>query len=474
MAGSYSSTPSSTPAGGVVPIYLVSHNGLERAAHAIGGEAMARWCAMQHQHAANAPVLWPDAQGKLACVVVCVEAPLSYTSCAALATSLPVGAYRFASEHIDTAFDEAIHAELALGWMMQQYRFTRYREQDEEDDRLPTLVIPETIRASVRMYTEATALVRDLINTPAADMGPEELADASLELARTYRARAQVIEGKRLQSEYPAIHTVGKGSPRAPRLIDLRWGEKGAPRVTLVGKGVCFDTGGLDIKPSSAMKLMKKDMGGAACVLGLAQLIMASALPVQLRVLIPAVENAVDGHSYRPTDIITMRSGLSVEVGDTDAEGRLVMADALSDACAESPDILIDCATLTGAARIALGTHLPALFSNDDEVAASLQEMSWRVHDPLWQMPLYAPYAEGLSSSVADTSSISSSRYGGAISAALFLQKFITPGTRWVHLDMMAWNLSSRPAHPVGGEAMGMRALFHWLHERYGAEEASA
>jgi leucyl aminopeptidase len=312
---------------------------------------------------------------------------------------------------------------------------------------------------------EAIYLVRDLINTPAGDMGPAELAQAATKLAERHKARISVITGAALlKKNYPAIHAVGRASSRAPRLIDLRWGAKG-PRVTLVGKGVCFDSGGLDLKAAAGMRLMKKDMGGAAHALGLASMIMAARLPLRLRVLIPAVENSVSGDAFRPGDVLPTRKGLSVEIGNTDAEGRLVLCDALAEADSEDPELIVDFATLTGAARIALGAELPAMFCNDDGVAEALLAQGLAAQDPVWRLPLHAPYRRLLDSQVADINNISSGALGGAIMAALFMSEFVRPKTPWVHLDIMAWNPSSRPGRPEGGEAMGLRATYALIEE---------
>ena len=281
-------------------------------------------------------------------------------------------------------------------------------------------------------------------------------------------ASVSTIVGEALLTQnYPAIHAVGRASDRAPRLIDLRWGRTG-PKITLVGKGVCFDSGGLDIKSASNMKLMKKDMGGAAHVLGLAQMIMAAQLPVRLRLLIPAVENSIAGNAFRPLDVLRTRKGLTVEVGNTDAEGRLILCDALAEADREGADLLIDCATLTGAARVALGPELPALFSNHDPTAEALIGHGLEERDPLWRLPLYKPYRRGLDSKVADLNNLWDSPFAGAITAALFLQEFVSAGTPWVHIDMMAWNSTARPGRPEGGEAMALRALYALVAERAG------
>jgi leucyl aminopeptidase len=381
---------------------------------------------------------------------------------AMLPGKLPKGRYE-----IDVELDPEAADATALGWALATYQFNRYRKKPPEP--LPTLVWPaKADRAGVERARNATFLVRDLINTPAGDLGPAELAEQAVAVAAEHDAEVQVIVGEDLlAANYPAIYAVGKGSPREPRLVDVRWGDEDAPKLTLVGKGVVFDTGGLDIKTSGNMKLMKKDMGGAAMMLGLAQMVMAAGLPVRLRLLLPIVENSVSGEAYRPLDVLDTRKGLTVEVGNTDAEGRLILSDALFEGDSEQPDLLIDFATLTGAARVALGTDLPALFSNDDEVAAAILAAGEQVDDPLWRMPLFRGYRRQLESKVADLNNISNSPYGGAISAALFLQEFVGKQTKWVHVDAMGWNLAAKPGKPLGGEAMGMRAVFRMLERRY-------
>jgi len=379
---------------------------------------------------------------------------------AALPVGLPSGVYRLDGVDAD-------HAETAmLAWGLATYQFDRYREPQMVP---PRLICPEgEASASARRTVQATYLARDLINTPANDMGPDALAEAARILAELHDADISVIVGDDLLVEnYPAIHAVGRANDRDPRLIDIRWGNNEAPKVTLVGKGVCFDSGGLDLKPASGMELMKKDMGGAAQVLAVASMIMEANLPVRLRVLIPAVENSVSANAMRPGDVLTTRKGLSIEIGNTDAEGRVVLADALAEASSESPDLIIDFATLTGAARIALGTDLPALFANDDRLAADILDSGLMADDPLWRMPLFAGYSGQIRGKVADVSNTGSTRYGGAITASLFLEKFVEPGIPWAHVDLMAWNLSARPGRPEGGEAMGIRAIFNMLARRY-------
>jgi leucyl aminopeptidase len=314
----------------------------------------------------------------------------------------------------------------------------------------------------------ALAMARDLINTPAADLTPEQLVHEALEMATRCGAQGRVISGDALREGYPAVHAVGRAAAAAPRLLDFSWGDAGAPRVTLVGKGVCFDSGGLDLKPAAGMLLMKKDMGGAACALALARTIMESALPVRLRVLVPAVENAVAGNAYRPGDVLKTRKGITVEVGNTDAEGRLVLADALAEADSERPDLLVDFATLTGAARVALGPELPALFGSRESTLEAAVRHGRRLADPLWPMPLWNGYDDELASKVADVSNVSGSTFAGAIIGGLFLRRFVSPATDWLHLDLFGWNPKDRPGRPVGAEPQSVRALHALLLERYG------
>ncbi|MCK5620816.1 MAG: leucyl aminopeptidase family protein, partial [Alphaproteobacteria bacterium] len=323
-------------------------------------------------------------------------------------------------------------------------------------------------RTYVAAAATATSFVRDLINTPAADMGPADLAQAARELAGEFGADFTVTVGDELiEQNYPAIHAVGRAAAVAPRLIDISWGDPSHPKVTLVGKGVCFDTGGLDLKPSRGMALMKKDMGGAAMVLGLARMIMMTGLPVRLRVLAPAVENSVSGNAMRPRDILRTRKGLTVEIGNTDAEGRLVLADALTEAMADKPDLLLDFATLTGAARGAVGTGIAAMFTPDDNLAEDLYRQGVAEDDPVWRLPLWKPYRRMIDSKVADINNAGDSPHAGAITAALFLAEFVDEGISWAHFDIMAWNPAARPGRPEGGEAMAMRAAFATIKDRY-------
>ncbi len=358
--------------------------------------------------------------------------------------------------------------QFALGWLLGSYRYNRFRSQPKPAP-AAYLLAPEGADAA---YAEAAARAigwaRDLVNTPANELGPAELAAAAAALAREFGGQCSICEGEALRREYPLIAAVGQGSERAPRLIDCRWPRPGAPRVTLVGKGVCFDSGGLDLKPSAGMLLMKKDMGGAACALGLARLLLAMNAPVQLRLLIPAVENSVSGAAFRPGDVWTSRKGLTVEIGNTDAEGRLVLADALADADAERPELLIDMATLTGAARTALGPDLPALFASLPALGEAARAAGEAVCDPLWPMPLWSGYDEELASRVADLNNVSAGPFAGAIIAALFLKRFVTATPEWLHLDLYAWNPKDRPGRPQGAEAQGLRALYALIRTKFG------
>jgi leucyl aminopeptidase len=353
-----------------------------------------------------------------------------------LSQTLPANRYAIA-----TPLSPTEATALTLGWRLGQYQFTRYKQASPAAiaDLVPP---PQADTRYIEAVIEATTLTRDLINTPANDMGPDQLEAAVRVLSVTYDADLTVIQGQELETQnYPLIYAVGKASASAPRLLDLRWGDVDAPKVTLVGKGVCFDSGGLDLKPAKGMLMMKKDMGGAAHVLGVATLIMKLNLPVYLRVLIPAVENSVAGNAMRPLDVLPSRQGLTVEVGNTDAEGRLVLADALWEASRESPALLVDFATLTGAARVALGTELPAFFCNQTDLIPAFQTAMETAADPLWNLPLHSPYRDLLNSKVADLSNVSSGSYGGAITAALFLQEFVQPEIPWIHIDVMAWNI---------------------------------
>jgi leucyl aminopeptidase len=373
---------------------------------------------------------------------------------------LPAGVYRFANAPHDTRL-------ATLAFALGSYRFSRYRKAEASQVRL---VPPDGIDiADIARMANAAWLARDLINTPANDMGPEELALAAQQLAERYGASFNCIIGDDLKRQnFPLIHAVGMASPRMPRLIDFSWGDPAHPKVTLVGKGVAFDTGGLDLKPSSAMLIMKKDMGGAASVLALAQMVMDAKLKVRLRVLIPAVENAVAGNAFRPLDIFTSRKGLTVEIGNTDAEGRLILADALALADEEKPDLLIDLGTLTGAARTALGPDLPPFYTNDERLAEDIARCAKAENDPLWRLPLWPAYDAWLDSKVANINNAPSGGFAGSITCALFLQRFVEHAKSWLHVDIYGWTPTSKPGRPEGGEGQAARAIYKLLGERYG------
>ncbi len=402
--------------------------------------------------------------GQLARILLGVDPAQAYGNWAGLAAKLPAGSYR-----IEGRLDARHATQAGLAWALAGYRFARYKS-DAKPGPARALVWPDRCdRAYVRHTAEATTLVRDLINTPTEDLGPGELAAAARALARKHKARCTVIVGDQLLARnYPTIHAVGRAASRAPRLIDIVWGRPSDPKVTLCGKGVCFDTGGLDLKPATGMLRMKKDMGGGAHVLGLAHMIMAHKLPVRLRVLVPAVENSVSGNAIRPLDVVKTRKGITVEIGNTDAEGRLILCDALAEADREKPEVIVDYATLTGAARVALGPDLPALFCNDDKWADAALAVGTREGDPMWRMPLWKPYREMLNSPVADINNVSEGGQAGAITAALYLNEFVSPATPWLHIDLMAWNNRDRPGKPQGGEAQAMRAIYALIAERYG------
>ncbi len=406
----------------------------------------------------NVVRLIPNENGRIAQVLCYTKESDYFWNVGHLPFVLPEGIYQF-------ELSSPRYASDAIAWGLGAYQFTRYKKPL----RLPAqLYLPEQYALSVSNIVDSIYLVRDCINTPADDMGPSEFANVAETLARQYGATfTQIIGEDLLQHRYASIYTVGRASDDAPRLLDLHWGNSSHPKVTLVGKGVCFDSGGLDIKSSPHMLLMKKDMAGGAHALGLARMIMEAKLPIQLRVLIPVVENAISGNAYRPGDIIKSRQGLTIEIGNTDAEGRVILADALAEAISEKPDLLIDLTTLTGAARVALGTELPAVFSNHDEIVQTVIRHGEKQHDPMWRLPLFSLYREYLNSTIADINNNSSEPYGGAITAALFLKEFVPNEIPWLHFDMMAWNLRSRPGRPQGGEAMGLRALFSYLSDRF-------
>lgn len=402
----------------------------------------------------------PNKDGGIELAIFVVDDPGVAFECGDLIQQLPTKNYVLSAKADDL---EAI----AFSWLIGSYQFKKYKKNSTRE--LPSLAINNSdIVNNAIKQAQATALVRDLINTPPNDMMPIHLSHTMQELSKQFNAEfCEIVGDDLLEHNYPTIHAVGRASQNSPRLLDLRWGDKTNPQVTLVGKGVCFDSGGLDLKAPSGMRIMKKDMGGAAHVIGLAQLIMANNLPINLRVIIPAVENAVASNAFRPGDVITTRKGITVEIHNTDAEGRLVLCDALSEATDEKPDLLIDFATLTGAMRIALGTELPGFFSTSDTIANDLQNSGLTVDDPLWRMPLYQPYKGLFASDIADMTNCPAVPQGAAICAALYLQAFIDDKTNWLHFDVMAWNSRKLPGRPVGGEAFGIRAMYHFLQSRY-------
>jgi leucyl aminopeptidase len=443
-------------------LQIVDKAGFDAWLHAL--PAPARAAAMAHRlngGASDFAIVPARADSWTAVAGVTDAGSLTPWCLAKVAEQLPAGTYRL------TGGGDAGPA--ALGWLLAQYRFDRYRS-DPAPLRERVLLTPQPARiAETVRLAQATALVRDLVNTPASDMGPAELADAAEAVATAEGATFRVTRGDALAQSYPMIAAVGRAATaaRAPRLIEVEWGDPANPRIAIVGKGVCFDSGGLDIKPASGMLLMKKDMGGAAHALALAQLVMQARLPVRLHLLIPAVENAISADAFRPGDVLTSRAGLHVEIGNTDAEGRLVLADALTRAGEDKPALIVDFATLTGAARVALGPDLPALFANDDALAATFASAADAVADPLWRMPLWAGYADMLKSGIADINNAGEGGFAGAVTAALFLQRFVPAATPWAHLDTFAWRPSATPGRPKGGEALGLRAAWEVLRQRF-------
>ncbi len=440
--------------------------------HVVRPDAFATWRAAQTPRTRTAvaahgltgkpgdrAVLPGDAADDWSMLLVCDEAAASPWRIASLGGSLPAGTYRIADGEVGAA---------GLGWMLAQHVFDRYRKLPAKGARVLLTTDAASIDATVRL-AEATALVRDLVNTGASDLGPAELEAEAEALAARHGATVTTTRGDALATGYPMIHAVGQAASkdRAPRLIELEWGDPAHPRVALVGKGVCFDSGGLDIKPSAGMRLMKKDMGGAAHTLALAALVMGARLPVRLHLLIPAVENAIAGNAFRPGDVLDTRQGLTVENTNTDAEGRLVLGDALTRAVEGKPDLILDFATLTGAARVALGPDLPPLFTDDETLAAELIAASHAQADPVWRMPLWNAYDDMLKSDVADLVNAPDGGFAGAITAALFLRRFVPAGIAWAHLDVFAWRPVGKPGRPKGGEAYALRAAFAMLARRY-------
>ncbi|MBN8921155.1 MAG: leucyl aminopeptidase family protein [Rhizobiales bacterium] len=447
----------SDPDADATPIWLVDGETYGTARETLGSISVAFADAAGFEPKSGRVLLVPDAKGGLAGVLAGVEPASKRGRDRSL---LPAGTYRFEARAADVRL-------AALAFALGAYRFGRYRQSEPKDIRL---AVPDgASRDELARIVDAVTLARDLVNTPANDMGPEELEGAVRALGRRYGADVRATVGDDLLTQnLPLIHAVGRAATRAPRLIDLTWGDANAPKVTLVGKGVCFDTGGLDLKPSSAMLIMKKDMGGAAAVLACAQMVMDRKLPVRLRVLVPAVENSVAGDAFRPLDVYRSRKGHTVEIGNTDAEGRLVLADALALADEEAPDLLFDAGTLTGAARVALGPDLPPFYTDDDVLAADFARHAAEQNDPAWRLPLWRPYDAMLDSKIADFGNVSAGAFAGSITCALFLNRFVSSAKSWLHADVYAWNPSTKPGRPEGGECQAARALYALLCERYG------
>jgi leucyl aminopeptidase len=444
-----------------VPILFASPDTIATATKSLDARAQAFVRVAGYEAKPGRHLLVPAADGKLAAVLFGIETADEPVKDpfrpGQLATLLPPGIYRFANAPHDARL-------AALAFALGAYQFTRYRKGEPRNVQL---VLPEGVDGDdLSRIADAVTLARDLINTPSNDLGPDELEQAAGRLAEQHGADMDVTRDNALAKQFPLVAAVGGGSARAPRLIDIHWRKDGDPNITLVGKGVCFDTGGLDIKPDTGMLNMKKDMGGAATALALAHMIMSRKLKVKLRVIVPAVENSISGTSFRPRDIFTSRKGLSVEIGNTDAEGRLILADALTLADEDNPALIVDFATLTGAARVALGPDLPAAFTTDDALAAELARFAVAENDPLWRMPLWRPYEAMLDSKVADLNNVGSGGQGGAITAALFLRRFVTTKS-WLHLDIFAWTAAAKPGRPEGAECQTARALYAMLSARY-------
>jgi leucyl aminopeptidase len=444
-----------------IPIHLVNKESFEAWAKKLSGPQRAALAAQKFDGGGYQVGIVPDGEGWFAVGGVADPAKLSSWCMAKLAESLPAGTYRRADGEPGPAL---------FGWQTAQYRFTRYRE--DKDAAGPRMLLTTEVGriAAAEAEAKATFLVQDLVNTPAEDMGPAALEAAAEALAKEHGAKVKVTRGDSLEQEFPMVHAVGRAAGRshAPRMIEIEWGDAKAPKLALVGKGVCFDSGGLDIKSAAGMLLMKKDMGGAAHALALAGLVMGAGLKVRLQVLVPAVENAVSGNAFRPGDVLRSRKGLSVEIGNTDAEGRLILADALALASEGHPELIVDFATLTGAARVALGPDLPALFSRQDETAEALLAGGKDSDDPVWRLPLHEAYAEWLKSDIADTNNAHANAFAGSSVAALFLDKFVGEGIDWAHFDTFAWQPNAKPGRPKGGAALGLRASWAMLRQRFG------
>ncbi|MET1754290.1 leucyl aminopeptidase family protein [Novosphingobium sp. RD2P27] len=444
-----------------IPIHLVDKDGLEEFLKRCTVPQRAALTAQKFKAEGYSHAIMPRDGDEWSVVAgVADTASLSSWCMAKLAEVLPAGTYRRVGGEPGAAL---------LGWITGQYRFERYLSEPGTDG--PRILLTGEPKAipEVLAQAEAVALVRDMVNTPAEDMGPAEIEARAEAIAKTHGAQLRVTRGDMLEREFPMVHMVGRAAARshAPRMIEIEWGDPAHPRIAIVGKGVCFDSGGLDIKPASGMLLMKKDMGGAAHALALSQLVMSLGLPVRLHALVPAVENAVSGNAFRPGDVLRSRAGITVEIGNTDAEGRLILGDALTRAGEDNPELLIDFATLTGAARVAVGPDLPALFARRDETAEALLDAGAQVDDPCWRLPLFEGYREYLKSDIADINNSGSSGFAGATTAALFLDRFVPKDTDWAHFDTFAWRPAAKPGRPKGGDALGLRAAWRMLAQRY-------
>lgn len=463
-----------------IAIHLVSKGNLDEWT---GKRTACQRAILNAQHfkgAAGDLAILPDGDGWFAAAGVADPALLTSWCLAKSAEKLPEGVYRLATLPDDqpdgsqsgVQAGNAQFENALLGWQLAQYRFSRYRKGENTTG--PRILLTDRLAqiAPAQAEASAVAMVRDLVNTPAQDMGPASLEATATALAHQHKAQIRIVQGDTLAQEYPMVHAVGRAAARehAPRMIELSWGKADAPHIVLIGKGVCFDSGGLDIKTAAGMALMKKDMGGAAHALALAGLIMESGLAIRLSVFIPAVENAISGHAFRPGDVLSSRKGLQVEIGNTDAEGRLILADALARASELTPDLILDFATLTGAARVALGPDLPALFARRETTSAALLAGGLASDDPCWRLPLHAPYADYLKSDIADLNNSSENSFAGASVAALFLDRFVDEGLDWAHFDTFAWRSAAKPGRPKGGEALGLRAAWRMLRTRYGPQ----
>lgn len=455
-----------------ISLYAVTADGLAALLKKLTPREAAFVASAGFSAGAESLLLLPEESGRLGGAILGLGTGGDPLTLAAFSEKLPAGTYKYVSLP-----DEIDPALAALAWGLGLYRFklTGAKSVRQKAKATPVLIWPEGVNeARIEAQLRAVYFARDLINTPANLMGPAELAAAAQKLAKGHGAKfSQIIGPALLKANYPLVHAVGMGSDRAPRLVDIRWGRSGAPKLTLVGKGVCFDTGGYDIKPSSSMLTMKKDMGGSAVVLALADLIMTAKLDVNLRVLVGAVENSVSGKAYRPSDVFPSRKGLTVEIGNTDAEGRLVLADLLTEADSETPDLLLDIATLTGAARVATGMEVPPFFTDDEQLAAELMEAAAASFDPLWRLPLWRGYETTLDSKVADLTNTPHYGYAGAITAGLFLNRFVEKAAVWAHFDIAGWNDRPKPGRRVGAEATALRALFAMLESRFGTQKTT-